>query len=243
MPIVPTRTPPARKRRKAPKERRTLTWIRIGSIVLVLALLAAAWQWTPLKTLVDLQQISAWIEPHRHAWYALPMVAAAYIVMGLLMFPVLMLILATGVAFGPWLGSIYALAACLASASVGFVLGRWAGLERVERLAGPRVRRLVRTLERNGTLAVFLVRKIPAPFMLSNVIVGASPVRYRDFFLGTVLGMSPMIIALAGFGYQLTRVLKDPTPGGIAAAAAFLIIPISLALLLNHFLKRRRKDA
>ena len=48
-----------------------------------------------------------------------------------------------------------------------------------------------------------------------------------------------MIIALAGFGYQLSRVVKEPTVGGIAAALAFLTVPLGLALLINRFLKRR----
>jgi len=217
-----------------------LAWIRIGSVVVFLGLLAAAWQWTPLKSLVDLPRLADWIEPHRHVWYALPLVAAAYAVLGLFMVPVLMMILATGIAFGPWLGSIYALAGCLASASVGFFIGRRAGLRRVERLIGPRVRRLSRTLERNGTLAVFVMRKVPAPYMITNLIVGASPVRFRDFVLGTILGMGPMILALAGFGYQLSRIVKEPTPGKIATAVAFLIVPLGLAILLNHLLKRRR---
>jgi len=217
-----------------------LAWIRIGSVVVFLGLLAAAWQWTPLKSLIDLPRLAEWIEPHRHAWYSLPLIFAAYVVLGLFMVPVLMMILATGIAFGPWLGSIYALAGCLASASVGFVIGRKAGLRRVERLAGPRVRRLSRTLERNGTLAVFVMRKVPAPYMVTNIIVGASPVRFRDFFLGTILGMGPMILALAGFGYQLSRIVKEPTPGKIATAAAFLIVPLGLAILLNRVLKRRR---
>ena len=242
MPLVPLRTPQVRDRNTTPPSGRTLMWIRIGSILLFLALLAAAWQWTPLKSLVDLPRISAWIEPHRTSWYAAPLVAAAYVTLGLVMFPVLMMILATGIAFGPWLGPLYALTGCLASASVGFAIGRKAGLQRVERIAGPRVRKLTRTLERNGTLAVFVMRKIPAPYMLTNIMVGASPVRYRDFVLGTTLGMGPMIVALAGFGYQLSLVVKEPTVGRIATAAAFLVAPISLALLLNHLLKRRRKD-
>jgi phospholipase D1/2 len=242
MPLVPTRPAPVRDRGEAPESGRSLAWIRIGSVLLFLGLLAAAWQWTPLKSLVDLPRISAWIEPYRDAWYALPVVSAAYIVLGLFLFPVLLMILATGIAFGPWLGSLYALAGCLASASVGFAIGRWAGLRRVGKIAGPRVQRLSRSLERNGTLAVFVVRKVPAPYMLANIIVGASGVSYRDFLFGTLLGMGPMIIALAGFGFQLSRIAKEPTPAGIAAAAAFLILPVIPAVLVNRALKRRRRD-
>ena len=90
------------------------------------------------------------------------MVMLAFIVLSLV--PVLLLIAATGIAFGPVLGPVYAMAGSLASASVGFAIGRWMGRRRVERLGGERIARISRTLKRNGTLAVFLVRKVPAPF-------------------------------------------------------------------------------
>src|SRR6185503_9652771 len=133
------------------------------------------------------------------------LVAAVYVVLGAFMISVLLLILATGMAFGPWLGTVYALAGCFASASVGFAVGRWAGPRRVEKLGGERVKRLHAKLKRNGTLAGFLIRKVPAPYMLANIAIGASKIRFRDFLLGTLLGMGPFVVALAGFGYQMTR--------------------------------------
>ena len=132
----------------------------------------------------------------------------------------MLLIAATGIAFGPVLGPIYAMAGCLASGSCGFAIGRWLGLRRVQELGGERIVRLTGTLKRNGTLAVFLLRKVPAPFMLANIVVGASTVRYRDFVVGTILGMGAMVITLAGFGYQLTMVLRSPSPTTILGAAS-----------------------
>jgi uncharacterized membrane protein YdjX (TVP38/TMEM64 family) len=61
----------------------------------------------------------------------------------------------------------------------------------VEQLGGERIARISHALRRNGTLAVFLVRKVPAPFTLSNMVVGASNVRYRDLFWGPSLGWAP----------------------------------------------------
>jgi uncharacterized membrane protein YdjX (TVP38/TMEM64 family) len=152
--------------------------------------------------------------------------------------PVLLLIAATGLAFGPILGPLYAMAGCLASASMGFALGRWLGLRRVEQLGGERIRRVSRTLQRNGTLAVFLARKIPAPFTFTNVVVGASSVSYRDFILGTVLGMGALVVALAGFGFQLTKILHEPSPSTWAVAAVAVSVPLTLAWFINRALQR-----
>lgn len=154
--------------------------------------------------------------------------------------PVVLLITATGLAFGPVLGPIYAMAGCLTSASVGFGIGRWMGRRRLERLGGKRVARISGALQRNGTLAVFFVRKVPAPFTLSNIVVGASSVAYRDFMLGTLLGMGAFVVALAGFGYHLTQALSDPSPEAWIGAALFVGVPLTLAWFINRVLRRTR---
>jgi uncharacterized membrane protein YdjX (TVP38/TMEM64 family) len=185
-----------------------------------------------------LREFAVALAPHRHAWYALPVVALAFVVLGLAMVPVLLLIAATGVVFGPFLGPIYAMAGCLASASTGFAIGRWTGLGRIERVGGRRATRLMHTLERNGTLAVFLLRKIPAPFLMANVVAGASRVRFRDFIAGTVLGMAAVVVALAGFGYQLTNLLQGPSPMKVVGAVVIVGIPLTLAWFVNRLLRQ-----
>jgi phospholipase D1/2 len=193
--------------------------------------------WLLLPVDVSVQDFAAWFAPHRRAWYALPGVAVAFVTLGLAMVPVLLLITATGIAFGPWLGPLYAMGGCLASASTGFALGRWLGPDRLEHLGGDRLARLARAMARHGTLAVFLLRKIPLPFLLANVVAGAARVRYRDFVIGTTLGMIAAVVALAGFGSQATRLLDDPSPQKLAVAALALAIPLTLAWLINRALR------
>jgi uncharacterized membrane protein YdjX (TVP38/TMEM64 family) len=212
-----------------------LAWLRASAVLVVAGALIAAWKWLPT---LELRDLSTWLEPHRHAWYALPMVMAVFV--ALAMVPVVLLIAATGLAFGPVLGPIYAMAGCLASASAGFAIGRWMGRRRVEQLGGERIARISRALQRNGTLAVFLVRKVPAPFTLSNIVVGASSVCYRDFILGTILGMGAFVVALAGFGYQLTKALRDPSPATWLGAGLFVAVPLTVAWLLNRALRPTR---
>jgi uncharacterized membrane protein YdjX (TVP38/TMEM64 family) len=167
-------------------------------------------------------------------------VTIAFVALGLAMVPVILLIAATGIAFGPLLGPMYAMAGCLASAATGFAIGRRVGVQRVTELGGDRVARIILSLKRNGTLAVFLIRKIPAPFTLVNIIVGASPIRFRDFIIGTVLGMGAFVVGLAGFGYHATAALRDPSPKTLIGAAAFVLVPLTLALLINRSFRRLR---
>jgi uncharacterized membrane protein YdjX (TVP38/TMEM64 family) len=188
---------------------------------------------------VDPQELSSWFQPYRHAWYALPLVVGGFVILGLVLVPVVLLITATGIVFGPVLGPLYAMAGSLASASAGFGIGRWMGAGRVEQLGGERIATLIHALRRNGTLAVFLVRKVPVPFTLANVVVGASAIRFRDFIIGTTLGMTAVVVALAGFGYQLTRLVHEPSAASVSAAALFIAVPLTIALLINRALRRR----
>ena len=212
--------------------------IRVVAFLIVAIIVATAWWRLELPATPD--GLAAFAVPYRRAWYGLLVVIVAFVLFGLVLFPVLVLIAATGIAFGPVLGPLYAMAGSLASGSAGFAIGRWLGRRRVERLTGERLVRPLRHVRRNGVLAVFLVRKIPAPFTLVNIAIGASPVSWRDFLLGTLLGMTAIIVALAGFGSQLGQLFRDPSPATLMRAALMLGVPLSLALLINHAVRVRQ---
>jgi phospholipase D1/2 len=221
---------------------RPLVWLRVASVAVLFGFALAAWAWAPVPD-VDPETLAVWLRPYRYAWYALPLVVAVFVLLGLVLVPVVLLIAVTGIVFGPVLGPLYAMAGSLASASAGFAIGRWMGAGRVERLGGERIVKLIHSVRRNGTLAVFLVRKVPVPFTLANVVVGASPIRFRDFLIGTTLGMTAIVVALAGFGYQLTRVLSEPSAASVGTAALFVAVPLTIALLINRALRRSRLAA
>jgi uncharacterized membrane protein YdjX (TVP38/TMEM64 family) len=218
-------------------------WLRAAVLLGAIGGLVVAVRHGAMLSPATPQELADWLAPHRDAWYALPAVVLAFVGLGLAFVPVLLLITATGVAFGPVLGPLYAMAGCLASASTGFAIGRWTGLGGLERFGGERAARIAATLGRNGVLAVFLLRKVPAPFLLSNIIAGASRVRYRDFVIGTVLGMGVIVVALASFGHQLTRTLASPTPATLAGAAALAAIPLTFAWFVNRALRSKPEES
>ena len=95
-------------------------------------------------------------------------------------------------------------------------------------------------LARNGTLGRVPRPQGAGPFLLVNVVVGASPVGYRDFVIGTTLGMGAIVVALAGFGYQLTEAWRHPSAATLLRASLFLAIPLTAAWLINRRLRRSR---
>lgn len=189
---------------------------------------------------METAELFAWLEAHRHAWYALPLVMAAFIALGLL--PTTLLVAATGVAFGPILGPLYAMAGSLGAASTAFVIGRSVGAHRVAGYGGERVLRITRRLKRNGVLAVFVIRKVPAPFAFVNMAVGASTIRYRDFLVGSFLGLLGMVIGLAGFGSQALEALRDPTAQSLAIALLFVVCPLLIAWAINTAFRQRLEE-
>ena len=215
---------------------------RLLSFVALLALLglSAIIAYLSLSRL-ELSDLSARLAEERYAWWAPALVIVAFVAFSVV--PVMLLVSLTGIAFGPVLGPLYAMTGCLASASAAFAIGRWMGPRQVNGWGGDRMQRLMGMLRRNGTLSVFLIRKIPAPFVLVNVMLGASAVGYREFLIGTTLGMVAMVVGLASFGYQLAEVWRHPSPESIIRALLVLCIPLTLAWTINLHLRARSGDA
>jgi len=198
---------------------------RVGLILVALFLVAAAWRWSPLYGWTEPLRVAAWIEPLRDSLLA-PLIAVAVFTFGsLLVVPVTILIVLTAIVFGPWLGAAYALLGSFTSASLNYLIGRMLWRDTVVRLAGGRLSRLSRTLARRGVLAMIAVRLLPvAPFTVVNLVAGSSHLRYRDFALGTLIGMSPGIFGLAVFSDQAIAAIRSPGAGTVTTAAIILAL-------------------
>ena len=213
-------------------------WLQFVVIAAVLLGLAAMWRFTGLREWIDVDRFADAVEPYRRSWFALPLTIVVFVVAELVMFPVLLLIFACGVVFGPWVGALHAILGAIASSLIPFWIGRRLGHDAVARRGGRLVERIEKVLARRGVIAVFLVRKIPAPFTLVNVVCGASTVTLRDFVLGTLLGMGTGVILLTVLGGQLFATASDPDPWQIVGGIALLFAPLLLALLLQHVINR-----
>jgi phospholipase D1/2 len=217
-------------------------WIEVGVVLAGVALLAAAWKWTPLREWVSPERLRDMLEPYRSSWLGLPVVVTVFVLAELVLFPVLVLVFVCGLTFGPWEGALYAMAGAVASALPPYFLGRRLGRRRIERWGGAVLAKLDSILRRKGIVAVFLVRKIPAPYSLVNLACGASGVRLADFVLGTALGMATGIVLITVLGAQFLEVFSDPEPRKIAMALGVLAGAVALTLLSQHLLNRRLGD-
>jgi phospholipase D1/2 len=212
-----------------PEERRSTSRALLrGTVILVLFFgLAAAWRWTSLGQSLDVDTIATWEASLEESRFALLYVIGAYLLGGLLAFPVTLLIAATAFAFGSWTAFTYSLLGCVSSAVLVYGIGRALGQDTVARLTGPRLTRLNRLVATHGILAMATLCILPvAPYSVVNLAAGAAKIPFRDFVLGTVIGLTPGLVAIAFFEYQLENVIRNPGPVGLAVLLAFLSLMI-----------------
>jgi uncharacterized membrane protein YdjX (TVP38/TMEM64 family) len=214
---------------------------QIVILFLLLLALPLGWRWTPLHDWINLETIIQWQSSIRTHPAALLFVVAAFLVGSLFFFPITILNLATVFAFGPVWGNIYAFAGWLLSASEGYLIGRLVGKDRLHKLAGDKLSRLIDRAERHGFWTVLAVRVVPVgPFTLVNLFIGASGIRFRDFLLASAVGRLPGILTLTLFGVQLEHALRRPGLTSLALLGFVLIVvPVAVSRLLRRFAARR----
>lgn len=228
-----------------PQEARKPLWRRlagIGILTLALVLLGIAWRWTPLREWINLPVLIGLAQSLEELPFTPLAVMVSYVIAGLLMVPVMLLIAVTGIVFGPLRGFVFALGGVLLSAAAGYGLGHWLGHETVQRFMGPRIDRISRRIANRGILAMAIVRMIPlAPYMIVNVVAGASHIRLRDYLIGTAIGMTPGILLTVTFVHHLAETIRNPSMKTVAVLVGIVVLFIGLAKGLQVLLQRRQK--
>ena len=115
--------------------------------------------------------------------------------------PVAMLMtLASGFLFGPWLGAVYALVAATLGASAVFLAAR-AGLAGLAERVGPSVQRLQIGFREDAFYYLLCLRLVPIfPFWLVNLVAGASGMQLLIYIAATLFGMVPGAVVYASLG-------------------------------------------
>ncbi len=131
--------------------------------------------------------------------------------------------IAGGLAFGTLWGSLYSLIGADVGAIVAFGAGRWLGKSFVERIVGERFHEVLRKIAKHGFQIIFYLRMVPViPYNALNLLAGASPIRFKDYFWASMIGMVPGTILFAFLGDALWH------PMSPRFFLAILLIAISL---------------
>ncbi|MGE5103345.1 MAG: TVP38/TMEM64 family protein [Betaproteobacteria bacterium] len=230
-----------------PPDERASVRARVVALVLAIVALgamAAAWKYTPLSDYLQLSALVAFGERLRDEWWSPLAVISAYVIGAVLVVPIMLTIAATGVLFGPWLGTLYACIGVIVSAVTSYTIGRHLGRETVRRIGGRRLNELSRRLAKRGLLAVFVIRHLPiAPYSIVNLVCGASHLRMRDFVLGTMLGIYPATIMTVVFVDRAVAAIVKPSAWTIAALVGAVALAIGVVLYFRRRLLVRAETS
>ena len=216
------------------RAQRRRIWLGVG-ILLLLFGAAAAWKWTPLADLIDVNKMAGWAgslrqSPARH-FYLL----GAYVIGSVLLIPITLLILITAIVFGPILGSLYSIVGGLAGALVTYAIGYFLGQDFVRKIAGAKWGMIERKIGQTGVVAVTTLRLLPvAPFSVINIVSGAFKVPLRDYVLGSILGLAPGIVVTNLFAHQLESAIRNPGVGTFVLLLALIGITVAGTVWLKR---------
>ncbi|MEI6078034.1 MAG: VTT domain-containing protein, partial [Verrucomicrobiota bacterium] len=110
-----------------------------------------------------------------------------------------------GALFAFWGGLVWSCAGTMLGYGVVFFAVRQLGLRETILRHHPAWEKLAATLKHNTIPAVILFRQIPLPGMVTNAVLGLSPIRRREFFLGTTIGLFPEAVPLVLIGSGLRK--------------------------------------
>jgi uncharacterized membrane protein YdjX (TVP38/TMEM64 family) len=156
-----------------------------------------------------------------------------------LVIPVGVMSMAGGLAYGPLVGTVYIMLGATLGSCLSFLVARHLGRRFLEGFSWLHKGRLAAFDEgaaRHGFRVILLARLIPIfQYDALNFGAGMSRIKFRDYFLGTVVGMLPGGFIMAFLGSSLENV---KSPQFIVAIGLFVLL--ALVPTIAKLVKRRR---
>jgi uncharacterized membrane protein YdjX (TVP38/TMEM64 family) len=215
------------------------------SLLAVLVALGLLWQWLAMQDVLTVDALRQWIATSP-AWRDHPAiflaVMALYACALLVMFPLSILVALTGLIFGPIWGFVYATLGTLTSSVVSYWVGRRLGRETLMTYGGRHLKGMSRYLAHRGIRTMTMINLLPlAPFTLTNMMAGAFHLRFRDYMIGSTLGIAPGLAGVTLLGSQLGQLATAESRGDLIWAAFGLLAGIALLVGLKRWSDRRRR--
>jgi phospholipase D1/2 len=222
--------------------RRTLV-LQISIGVAVLGGLALAWRLTPLGEMVQPQHIAGWLEEFEGRRWAPAIFVAAYVVGGLVIFPVTLMGAATAIVFPPLKAMAISFTGIMLSAALLHWLGARFLKDRLQKKLGRTIERVKEHLSDQGVLTIAALRMVPlAPFTLVNLAAGCLGVRFRDYMLGTALGLAPGMTLVCVFGRQVRQFWRDPSGTAVLMVVGVFVVWMAISLSLQRLVSHRHRQ-
>ncbi len=193
---------------------------------------------------LNTQAIEDFLKRSRSSLWAPVIVWGTYVAAGLTFFPVTVVSLAVAGVFGFTAGILYGLSGALLSASLLFWIGQKIGADRLQRWMPRRIEKVNRKLGKSGVSGVATLRLVVfAPYSLFNLVMGISAVKYRDFLIGSALGMLPGFVVRGMIGDSFIHILLNPTWLNMAYLTGGLLLWVAILLGAQKLIDLWQKKA
>ncbi len=129
-----------------------------------------------------------------------------------------------GTLFAFWGGLVWTCLGTMIGYSAVFFAVRQLGLRDSLLRKHPAWQTLAAKLKHNTVPAVILFRQLPLPGIVTNTVLALSPIRRREFFLGTVIGLIPEAVPTTLMGAGLRKEHLGLTAAYLFGAVALFIV-------------------
>jgi phospholipase D1/2 len=222
------------------RKSKPLVWVSIACAVA--AGLALVWRFTPLADVLQPEHIAKRLETIEKLRWAPFAFFAAYVLGGLVMFPVTVLSAVTAIVFPPWKAVAVSFTGIMSSAALLHWIGARFIKGGVRKALGQTIKRVDEALSDRGIVTIATLRMIPlAPFTLVNLAAGAVGVRFRDYMLGTALGLAPGVTVICLFGRQVRAFWQDPNLKTVLLVVTIGIVWIGMSIAFQRWFSHRRQ--
>lgn len=159
---------------------------------------------------------------------------ALWVLLPTFFFPVAVLVLAGGLLFGLFWGSVYTFIGAILNCSLMFWMARSVGHRQVKALVQRKLsplwqQRLQQAGGKQGYLLLILLRLIPAvPYNLINYSFGLTDIRFGSYLAASALGIIPGTLAFINIG---DKALDSGSPDFWLAIALLLLLLLVTTLL------------
>jgi len=185
----------------------------------------------------DEDRIKDWVSQFG-LWGPIVIIFSLVIQMFMFIVPNILLIMISILSYGPFWGALLAWFGVFLASTVGYLIGNRLSPVVVQRLVSEKTRRNLKDFIRTYGMKAIIVLRLST---LSNdglsLVAGLLNMEYKRFITATMIGVTPIIIALAIFGKD-GRIEK-----GILWVGIVLIVGLVLYIVVDMRRKKKNKKA
>tara|TARA_B100000427_G_C15400435_1_gene547386 strand:+ start:221 stop:943 length:723 start_codon:yes stop_codon:yes gene_type:complete len=120
------------------------------------------------------------------------------------------IVLVGGFIFGKWFGTLLAVSGLSFGATLLYIFANYFLKETIEEKFSKKFINLTDKFKKNEFIFFLIYRNIPGiPFFISNILPTLFNIKIKNFFFGTLIGMTPQLFIGVSLGAGLNKVLEE----------------------------------